>query len=282
MEPVKIDPAIVSPNYKHTANHKVEYFLYEETGKKITLPKTDPPGCPITGVCFSELINNYVSKKQKPNKVFLKLNDDLKSSVKLNLEEKKGWIKTSRRYKMLPHYVKYEWVNETTNLLVLDISKIQPALLYLYLCNFRYLREDPGFVRAVLHLVNKKKLNFFLAYLLASRVCTEHSGHSVMPDVRNYVEQPDPNNVDVNIGHAFGLLRFIKDPAIYDGRFMQMMKDGNSYGWNCTSTIIRASFDAKMRSRYIFLPEIKQALLNDDKAKILATVKELSDAKDKS
>jgi len=219
---------------KHTSNHLVDYYLYK-TKKPLQMPK-GKPGDHGTGVCFSSLLSNIRNRDKTPNRVLYIMEDDDDGNLldpPLSIKEKKEFIKISRKHQLLPDYVKYDWIGENgVSRIVLDISDMSPSLLYAYLCHFRYIREDPGFVRALVYLVNTKKMDFYIAYALAHRVCLAWGGHTVLDYLISYPDTNDPNSMSLNLRFAAGTYRYFNDPKKYDDRVIT--QGGN---FNCQSTI---------------------------------------------
>ncbi len=233
----QIDVEKVSPKYRHIVGHKVDYWLYTAKEKTVAPPKgEEPPGLHCTGVCFSRFKEKFDEASQKPNRIYYPMPTDPKN-LKLTLKEKQEYVKMCRKNHLLPKYFKYDWMGEEESKIVLDISDIPPSLVYAYLCNFRYVREDPGFVRALVYLVNTKEMNFYVAYVLTSKVCLFHGGHVVLEPIRGYLESSsDPNDVNISVARMAGLYRFVRDAKKYDNR--TMYSEGKSYDfWQCNKTI---------------------------------------------
>ena len=255
----KIDVEKVSPKYKHTVNHHVDYYLYNTKKKDIEMPE-DTPGKHCTGVCFSGLIRYYRGEEPRPNRLLYVMKDD-KNNLQLTLEEKRDFVKLSHKYSLLPKYFKYEWVGEDkVSRIVLDITDISPSLLYAYLCNFRYIREDPGFVRALVYLVNTRKMDFYVAYILASKVCLSHGGHTVVRPIRNYMEKvSNPNNIKLSVARMAGVHRYFNDPKKYDKRSLEGAD--NWAAFNCQTSIEKAcTVSSEIDSSKAFSAKLAEAI----------------------
>jgi hypothetical protein len=224
----------VSSKTKHTENHDVDYYLYREEGKRVTMPE-GTKGYHVNGYCFSAFLRTVRQLRnggEDPNRILYVMPDD-KGNIRLTLKEKKEYIKMLRRHKLLPGYVRYGWVGKDVSKLVLNIENMSPSLAYGYLSNFRYIREDPGFVRALVYLVNTKEMNFYAAYVLASKVCLSWKGHTVLDLIREYMQSPDPNKVGIPVQKIVALYRYFHRPEKYDKRVV-----GKASGnFNCQSTI---------------------------------------------
>jgi hypothetical protein len=229
----KIDAKKVTKS-KHTNDHDVDYWLYKTTKKATTMPK-NTPGDHHKNICFSGLVGKIRNRKKKPNRLLYHMEDDKSIGPKLTLKEKREFVKISRKHGLLPSYVKYEWIGKEKMKLVLDITDLSPSLLYAYLCNFRYIREDPGFVRAVVYLINDKKMDFHIAYALCHRICLTFSAHTVLDYISQYMEETDPNKIEIDVKYMAAIYRYLKDPKKYDKRSVY---DGGSF--DCQDSIERA------------------------------------------
>lgn len=253
----------VSPKYTHTNNHHVDYYLYKTNKTGIRMPK-GTPGKHCTGVCFSGLHRYYKEKEPRPNRLLYVMHDD-EHNLKLTLKEKREFVKLSRKHNLLPKHFKYEWVSkDSVSRIVLDITNASPSLIYGYLCNFRYIREDPGFVRALVYLVKTKKMDFYVAYVLASRVCLSHSGHTVIEPVRAYMEKKgDPNNVELSVARMAGVYRYFKDPKKYDKRTLKSVDGWDNF--NCQISIAKAcTVGFKINSSKAFSAKLAEVIRLSD------------------
>lgn len=231
-----IDTNIVSNKYKHTTNHSVEYYLYyDERCEYIYIPK-DPAkefaARKRTPVCFSSLPRELHEERinnNRYNRICYKVVDDLKNQVILTIEEKREWIKIARKHGLLPPYVRLFAAKDGK--ITIDLEKCTPAQIYGYLATFRFIREDPGFVRAMVYLVNDLKVNFYVAYVLCHKICLTHSGHTVIGLTRPYMGTEKPENVLLPIHQIIGLYRFFRNPTMYDKRNMYWNRErcGSDY-----------------------------------------------------
>lgn len=238
MARAKISETKVSPKYNHTKNHHVDYYLYKVKKAGVVLPE-DKPGQHCSGYCFSGLMRCYRKAVEKPNRLLYIMPDD-NGNIKLTLKEKREFAKLSRKHGLLPKYFKYEWIGkDRVSKIVLDLKDLPMSLIYAYLCNFRYIREDPGFVRALVYLVNTRKMNFYVAYVLASRICLSHGGHAVIEPIRPYMDKTgDPNNISLNVSRMVALYRYLRNPKKYDKRTLDTTGEWADY--NCQISITSA------------------------------------------
>lgn len=244
-----IDDEIVSLKYRHTSNHKVKYCVYydgKKYGKKnIYVPKNPVKEFKtemINGICFSGLlraIEDMSFDGKRANRFYAVIMSTHK--IGLTLKEKKSWVKIAKRNRLLPPYFGLNTAKNDT--FVLDLTDLTPSLLYCYFSTFRFIREDPGFVRAMVYLVEELKIDFFMAFVFATRICMTHIGHSVVKGVKTYpyTEEGNIEKVPLQVSSMIGLRRFIRNPKKYDERTVHL-KDTHKYSsnYNCQGAIYKA------------------------------------------
>lgn len=261
----KIDTDKVNFNYKHTHNYSVEYYVYKaRDGRVIDMPAPEKRGKAITGVCFSDLLRTIRSRPGRYNRVLYTMCDD-GNNIKLTIIEKEKWINMARKNKFLPRYVRSTCATESGGNLVLKLNDIQPSLLYLYLTVFRHIRDDPGLVKCMIHLVDECKMDFYLAYTVSCRLCVTNSGHSIMGYTKRYMEKGDINKLNVNVSYALALNKFINNVKQYTNGTVKSCK--GSYG--CSSTIEKARPEEYVVPVQCMLkPKFKKAMRTYDLNKI--------------
>lgn len=219
-EKVKVDPKIVSSRYQHGGNAVLYHTLKKD--EEMATKRL------INGACFSSLLGMFRSDKDHTH-VCYKMEEDSNQEVKLTKEEKYCWIDLCIKYGTMPDYITKENIDK--KLMTINSKDVSPSLLFVYLCCFRYFREDPGFIRAVLYLVNGCEMNYYAAFVLASRVCLNYDLHHILTIVRKYSENVDLDTTTIPLHIIIGLRRFIADPGRYDKRTIYDAKSG-SYGYN--------------------------------------------------
>ncbi len=275
---VWIDTKIVSMEYRHGHNY-AKYGLFQDDAApdKISIAKA------ISGpnvrhnsstACFAGLLNT-IRARTKYNKiystVYLKEIVEDSTNITLGSEECRRWIELTKQYQLLPDYIdencvkiykepkpvsdsmydKHSAVGSGT--IILDLSNLVPSLLYVYLSTFRNLREDPGFVRTALYLLDKLNMNFFAAYVFAGYIAMDTQGHHILGAVRNhyYPEPGEPpkhgrdkiSAVQADIMWMISLQRYIKNPSKYDTNDLYKAKS-SSYSdtrFSCSDTILAVS-----------------------------------------
>jgi len=283
-EKVWVDNKKVNSACRHL-NNKVNYALFKSDEDPAVVPENVRkryPKAEVHGsVCFSGLLGFITGSKA--NRLYDTLEVmDPKSvpnnpEVLLKPEERSAWISLAKKYKMLPPYIDenaiidlppkkrvsskagcYENSTITAAIgnFVIDLVGLSPTVLYIYLSTLRNIREDPGLPRAVLHLVNELGMNFYAAYVFASKVVLDCTGHHVISVQRPYgmvknVYDKKTNRytttpLDINtIGEeiniplhvAIGLQRVVNNsPLTYDKREVGDVK-ARIGRFNCSDTI---------------------------------------------
>jgi len=243
-----IDPSIVSDKYTHASNH-VEYYCYHELGKskknKPYIPK-DPvkefKANKQTYVCFSSFMNvvynsgRGAKKDAQHNRILYRMQIDPRACVKLSLEEQRRFVELSVAHRMLPPYVSLDNITDPkTSDIVIMLEGLTPAQVYMYLSQYRYLREDPGFVRSILHLHDEIGMNFYAAFVVSSRVSIDYTVHHFLTLQRRYASgnANSIQKVTVPFSTIVGLRRFAKKPHVYDKRILM----NTSYGYEAANRI---------------------------------------------
>jgi len=206
---IVIDTKIVSNTYRHGDN-STRYCTFKSG-------TTIEDGKLTKGYCFSNLLSMLKNNKDH-NKVYYKMEEDVSQSVKLTETEKHEWIELCTKYKTMPGYITKNDIDKKTMIIEVDDENVTPSLLFIYLCCFRYFREDPGFIKAVVYLVNNLKMNYYAAFVLASRICMSYNLHHILNTVRLYSEKFEMDNVTVPLNVMMGLSRIVNDPKKYDTR----------------------------------------------------------------
>lgn len=241
---VIIDESIVSDKYTHGDN-LVTFWAYNDDGKKdeperIYVPqdidKEFPNSCASRGRgdngawCFSDVPGGFARSKKGDNplnRIYYPVEED-RSQPELTPEEKRRFIEVCREYGMFPKYLNvddclnhpsqpdipvfvFKAEDENTG------EPINLSLMYVYLCCARYFREDTGFIRGFVHLLDEIKMDFHAAFILATRVCQDYTVHHFITCIRRYGSCHNANGVnDVPLHQIIGLKWFMKDPFAFD------------------------------------------------------------------
>lgn len=256
-----IDTEIVSSSYSHTNSHYVEYYAYHDERDHIYIPE-DPEkefgAIRRTPICFASLRRELREKSsgRYMNRILYRVTET-KNSVNLSSKEKRMWIKIARKNLLLPPYVSLATARDGK--MVLNIENSPPALIYSHLAALRLIREDPGFIRAMVYLVTEHKVNFYAAFVLCHGICLSHSGHGIISYYRRYLDSTEPEEANLPIYLMIGLRRFLRDPTKYDKRATHDCSD-----YRCNKTIGDISkIKQRCKAKTLFDPNLVKAIEAD-------------------
>lgn len=192
--------------------NKVELLSYEEAVKDYKIPvKARRRVCYGT---LSSAIKNFRKNNGKhPNRLIT----IFKRTNRLSSQEKKEWINLCVKYKMLPKYMSDKVIDKEAFIIKLD-NHITPSQIFLYLSVAREIWKDPGLVKTILYLVNEKHINFYVAFVAASRFCLQGTSAHCTWVSRNYIDKDANMNSTIPLHVAIGLKRFASNPKRYDNR----------------------------------------------------------------
>ena len=213
----EIDASIVSAKYKHGDNGDNSTKYTTCKGDSIEKDKLSL----TSGYCFSSLLKMIHDNKESHDTVYYKMEENPEDCqvVKLTTEEKHRWISMCVEHGTMPKYISSDDID--AKIMKIDITSegMTPPLLFLYLCSFRYFREDPGFIRSMVYLVDKCKMDYYIAFVVSSRICMNYDLHHSLSVVRKYGEKiPNISELEIPIHTAIGLRRFVNNPSKYDKR----------------------------------------------------------------
>ena len=128
----------------------------------------------------------------------------------LSKEECLRWLLLAKQNKFLPRYTSIKKVLQHSNV-VFDYSNITFNLLYVYLTIIRMLVEEPKFIKNMLVLVDKYKVNYFAAFIAAKYYGFNNFGHSFCSPSNGYPAISKPNELKkLQLNRILGLYRFIQ------------------------------------------------------------------------
>lgn len=242
-ELVYIDTEKVNINASHLQN-AVQFSVFKSDSDPSIIPdniKKLTASCMVKDVCFAQL--HTLLENTKANRLYYKLKVLSKGEVRelqrINLlkpQERVKWIRLAKRYKLLPPYINENAVKKDTAEFIIDIEKLTPSLMYVYLSVIRHIREDPALPRAVLFFVNNLRMNFYAAYAFASKLTIDCTGHHIINVQRYYGEFSQkydeklgasvsvvnsPSLLDgpkLSLCYPIGLQRLVNNPKKYDER----------------------------------------------------------------
>lgn len=132
---------------------------------------------------------------------------------KLNLTTKaiRTWMNLCVKNGLLPRDININAFMKT-GLFRINLFNQTPQLLYIYLCNVRNIQEEPGIIAFCLHLVERLKCDFLLAYYIAEFFCRKNPGHSYISSASSRKPKPDMQDMQVeNILRIKKVFKFIAD-----------------------------------------------------------------------
>jgi len=251
---VIIDTEVVNSRYAH-GNNSTKYCTFGKNDdvKDDNLTK---------GWCFSDLLKMLTNKEH--NKIYYKMEEDGKQSVKLTKTEKHKWVELCVKHKTMPEYITKDDIDKKIMTIDVEDENITPSLIFIYLCCFRYFREDPGFIRAVVYLVKKCKMNYYAAFVFASRACLNYDLHHILSIVRRYSEKFDVYKITVPLNVIIGLSRIVNGPKKYDKRGPRDYKSGGGFNqFRCADnihSISKTKYDCSLQD--LFDKNILKAIIS--------------------
>jgi len=225
----KVKIGVSQPSYK------VKWALYHDPvtvfeNQELSFPKAINDGTEIhDSVCYSSVIHHYKSlskEKNIPNRIYteLDLNPDPtnKNLPYLLRKEMREWLEICIANFTLPKNINpIKSVPSTKKgIMVLDLETADSTFTYLYLAMFRHIRESPSLVKSVLFLHKEHKLDFYIAYVLASSFNVTGEGHHPIkvnnsPYCHN---KPIPKQMsdNINLKAACSLYRAVNEEGLVD------------------------------------------------------------------
>lgn len=297
---LKLDEKIVDHNYNHGDN-RVAYWIYHDDGKsdkpeKIYVPKNIDAEFPNSRAsagrgndawCFSS-VPNIFSNDKSLNRIYYPVEED-EGQPKLTIHEKRRFIELCKEHNMFPKYIDvddcmnhqsqpgvpvfvFKTEDENTR------EPINLSLMYVYLCCARYFREDTGFVRALVYLVDKIQMDFHAAFILATRVCQNYTIHHFISCNRTYGSAHNANSVkDVPMKQIIGLKWFMKNPFSFDNNTVH----SNSGNFRTMGKIAaKSKIDLMCTAQMLMDPVLIEAMDADSDDKAAAKIKEWKSIKD--
>jgi hypothetical protein len=196
------------------------YIIYSEKNNKIDtklIPlvseKNNNSFKVVSTACFSGL-DYAIGKVENPNRLVYYLK---KSFVKPDLTEKEifDYIQICKKYKVLPRYINKYMVENLCP--VIRFKEPNKSLLYIYLCALRMLQEYPSFPKVLMLLVNQYKLDFHVAWCIASEHCVSSTGHNFISIYPTYGVL-NLSTKFIPLYWIYGFKKYMSNPDKYDSR----------------------------------------------------------------
>lgn len=295
MKEVILDSEMLSTDFRD-GNYDVSYALYYDSTPRrknsIYIPKdlgTDLKAHKNSNhACFAGMrgmLQEYVNpgpycKTHRlnipmPNRVCYKMNFNTAGKPKLSKTERYAWLRICKKYKLLPSYVVPSTV--ITGQVVFDMHGISPSLLYFYLTMMRAIVEYPAFVKAMVYLSEKTEMNFYAAFVFASRIYISNYGHHVISPNEHYGSGTNSKDIANMKGIEFhlmsGLRKYTQDPRKYDKRPISELQ--NTY-WKCSDTIRTICITKRsLTAPDLFKPSLTKAIEAETEAEIQKHLNEM-------
>ncbi len=263
------------PKYNRCGIYEVRFGSFSDSRKQVYLVEADKVKNEFKGtikknVCFRGL--DHELKDKGLNRVYMAIEDCTKALPRITPKEKKQWIELAQKYKLLPEYVKQSWVDKGEYIIDLRDKNMSPSLLYAYLSIIRCNRDEPGFVRSVLIMVDHG-VNYYIAFALASKMYITNSGHHIINVCRRYPYMATNTtkaifDMDLEIGVAISLRRYFDNPKKWDKRDV-ISKPGQSTNqylsrWGCHDNIrATTKINTKTKASNLYSPLIIKAIMSD-------------------
>ncbi len=223
--------------------HSVTYLIYKDKNKykwnSIIYPKLTYKDDVVTQgknakgyiiniqqACFAGLVGTLVKNPDKNRIIYF-----FKDKNKLSYEQKYEWLLLNKKHGCLPKSFSIKKVLEN-KAAVFDINKQSYNMLYVYLSSVRFMPAEPSYVKVVLKLVNKFKLDFYMASVFACHISMSNINHHFLPENPNYMKVGNVDLINnINLSSMVGFYRFIKNNG------EDNIENGNYHGFNVNSTI---------------------------------------------
>ncbi len=280
-----LDQKIVTKDFRHGVN-SVEYALFRGNcapgpASPDVINELKISG--IRNVCFSGMLGklkrSVTKEKGAFNRMLYRLEIDSCTTVKLTADERVRWVRLSKQHAMLPEYIPDNAIVDLKEPIkapespgsftvaqgyyVFDLNGLTQAQLYVYLSTLRYMREDPGLARVVLHLVEDGGLNYYAAFVFGSHIAIVDSGHHIIPASRRYGAVAVNCDFSAQLHLMNGLQRFVTDPLHFDS---DSATNTTEYLFRCASIIDVVCTGTKhiCRLKYAKNPFIVKAIMAKD------------------
>ena len=182
----------------------------------------------------------------------------------LSKEDMIWWLREAKKHGLLPSYTYPKRVVGKGKILTaaFDLKNIKVlSQLYVYLSIIRYIKEEPGLIKVVKHLVRDLKIGFFIAFAVGHVHAVHSNGHSLVP-----IRDVYPYNNKVVAGKAYdlhgtkALKRLMTFPEKYD-----VPKEKTNH-WRLHNLLTKMQIEKLPKSisfQDVDSPEI-QKLMNED------------------
>ncbi len=210
---------LINKKWEHGTN-RVSWLLFNIKGNyDITTRRnlTKKDGCKYqSSVCYASL-PKYLQRQFYSHLATTIVLDDYPKEI-LSQKDMINWINLSKKNKTLPTYLRAKKIVGSGESLKATFKlRTVTSLphLYVYLATLRYIKEDPGIVKIVLHLVKDLDINYFLAISVATYHAGKAKGHNIMSYSIPYPTPKKIDSVTYDITESLSLKLFINNPKKY-------------------------------------------------------------------
>ena len=220
MEITEHTSLILDGNYTH-GKHKIEWALIKDLKKKSISKRWGHEEIRAIvknyaeDVCYGSLRR---SLQKKYSYMFTKIGLENVARDILSKTDMITWLSLAKKHKLLPHYIRPTHVvgdMQSINAILNFKSIKNKQHLYIYLSMLRYLQEEPGLVKIVVHLVKDLKIDYFIAFAVGCYHGVRYEGHSIVPYRAPYPAPKKAAKAEYSLLYSRRLKEFIKDPLKY-------------------------------------------------------------------
>lgn len=276
----KINPKKFNNRFQHSETHRIDYTIYK--GETVLLSEFNKAKNKRTftkAACFGSMLS-HMRESGRYNVKYDVIRDPNATHDGfipiLEPIEVKKWFQITRKYRLLPKSIRF-FSKNTSQYIILNMKEWPISLSYMFLVIFRYVREDPGLVRAFVHLVDEVGIDPYAAFVAVHKCCTGTVGHSVLRQVRDYMGTTmDKAKFDLAIARR--VRKFVNDPWRYDDRDIT-----KQHPYNLQNTIdsvsagIRDTNTAEIPVKKITHPKITPFVYEEDPDMAAELYKEIVD-----
>lgn len=147
-------------------------------------------------VCFAHLLEDMCDFEKKYNKIpnRIILLDHRNSEHEKNFPNRRTnfdiypmteaeitrWVELCKDNKLMPSNIGENFIKNGDYDIKVDLHTVSMNMIYILLSAPRYIKDDPCFVKAVIHMVDDLHMGFFTAFGVASILCITNVGHHVI------------------------------------------------------------------------------------------------------
>lgn len=200
-------------------NDHINYALFFDSENETVINRAQLPEESIefnNSVC----LQNYKARTKKfeklfgkiPNRIIIKLPNHLFKNDMIEYVE--NWVNTCKTFNLLPEYVSSISIFENKSV-VISIDKHTNNQLYIYVNSVRIMYAYKYFADRVMLMYNYG-INFYIAYIFASRFGFSNMNHHITPyKMGSVYPEIKKEKMDICLKYAIGLYRVLnRDPKL--------------------------------------------------------------------